>query len=350
MKLVRFAVIGLGNIGKIHVDAIQSLNQAKISVICNRRGGSGQELAKSIGVTWVDDFRKAIVRDDVDAVAICTPSGMHKDIAIVAAQAGKHILVEKPLEITLPRIDAMLDAASQSNVKLTCIFQSRAKKSIQATKNAIDAGRLGKLLFANALVHWHRSPEYYSNNWRGSLKFDGGGALINQSIHSIDLLQWLVGPVKTVFGHTATCVHQIQGEDTATASVTFVNGTQGTIQAATSLGQGFPARIEIHGTRGSVYLQEGSITQWKVQDTSVDEELEMLNLDQTEDGGAQHPTNQMKHDAHQLQIEDFVQAILNNRAPLVSGLEARKSVEIIRAIYHSASANSLVSLPYEDPG
>lgn len=344
MDEVRFAVIGAGNIGKFHVQAMQEIPQARVTVVCNRHGAEGQKLAQQVNAEWVSDYQAVVLRDDVDAVSICTPSGTHKEIAVAAAQAGKHVLVEKPIDITLPRIDAMLKATNEADVKLSCIFQSRLRVGSQAVKQALKEGRFGKLLFANAFVLWHRSAEYYENNWRGTYELDGGGALMNQSIHSIDLLQWLAGPVKQLVAQSATRIHKIDAEDSASALVTFANGAQGTIQGATSLSYGNPARVEIHGSKGSAILEAARLTLWKLDDSSPEEEKRMLSLEQIDSSGAQHPTEKVTHDAHREQIIDFIEAIINDREPAISGDEARKSVEIVRAIYQSAQEGQAVSL------
>ena len=348
MDSVRFAVIGVGNIGKFHIRAIQEIPQAQVTVVCNRDSTEGQNVASEFGTDWEGDYHIAVSRDDVDAVTICTPSGTHKEIAVVAAQAGKHVLVEKPIDITLPRIDAMLQAASEANVKLSCIFQSRMRKGAQAVKQAMEEGKLGKLLFANAFVLWHRSSEYYENNWRGTYELDGGGALMNQSIHSIDLLQWLAGSIKSIYAQTQTQVHNIDAEDSASALVTYANGAQGVIQGATSLHYGNPARVELHGSAGSAVLQEGRLILWKMKDGSEAEETHMLNLEQLGGSGSQHPIAKVTHDSHRDQITDFVQSILGDTEPAISGMEARNSVEIVRAIYQSAREHKKVSLPYDD--
>ena len=347
MDKVRFAVIGAGNIGKFHVRAMQDIDNVEITVICNRHGTEGQKLAQQVGAEWVDDYHKVVLRDDVDALSICTPSGTHKEIAIAAAKAGKHVLVEKPIDITLPRIDVMLQATRDANVKLSCIFQSRMRQGAQTLKKAVDDGRLGNLLFANAFVLWHRSEEYYANNWRGTLDLDGGGALMNQSIHSIDLLQWLAGPVTSLYAKSETRVHNIEGEDSASALLTFANGAQGVIQGATSLYHGNPARIEIHGSKGSAVLQEGRIVLWELEDATEEEQKQMVGLEATDTSGSKHPTANITHDAHREQIIDFVEAILGDKDPAISGEEARKAVEIIRAIYQSAREGNSITFPYQ---
>ena len=347
METVQFAVIGAGNIGKTHVRAMQGVEQARVTVVCNRSGRDGKELANSVGADWVDDYHAVLQRDDVNALAICTPSGAHGEIAIAAARAGKHVLIEKPLEINLPRIDAVLEAAHANNITLSCIFQSRMRQGVRAARQALHDGRLGKLIFANAFVPWHRPPDYYANNWRGTLSLDGGGALMNQSIHSIDLLQWLAGDVASIFAHTATRVHDIEGEDTASALLTFANGAQGVIQGSTSLRFGRRARIELLGSAGNVILEEGRLILWNLQDASAEEEERMLNLEQVLGTGSQDPTA-IDDVLHQEQIDDFVAAILQGRPPAIPGAEARKAVEIIRAIYRSAQDQQLVTMPYQD--
>ena len=342
---IRFAVIGVGGIGRLHVKSMQELDTTQVTALCNRQGGESQQLAQQIGAAWESDYQSVVKRDDVDAVTICTPSGTHMDIALAAIQAGKHVLVEKPIEITLPRIDRILNAATAANVKLGCMFQTRMRRGAQHVRRAVNDGRLGKLLLANAFVQWHRSADYYNTTWRGTLDLDGGGALINQAIHSIDLLQWLAGPVDELYARTNTMVHTIEAEDTASAMISFANGAQGVIQAATSLKFGHPARVELHGSKGSIILQEGRIVRWKLDAADEHEEAEMLALEQSDGSGSQDPTA-IGNAAQREQIADFVDAILQNRSPLISGDEARHSVEIIRAIYHSSKIKQSVRLPY----
>ena len=344
---IRFALIGAGNVAKIHAAAINQIDNAQLTVVCSRGQARGQELAEQNGAMWVQDYHEAVNRDDVDAVIICTPSGTHGEIAAVAAQVGKHLLVEKPLEITLPRIDAMLKTAEECDVRLGCVFQSRMREGVQAAKRAIEQGRLGKLIAANAFVPWSRSAAYYEGSWRGTWELDGGGALMNQSIHSIDLLQWLAGDVESAYAHAEALVHNIQAEDTATALLRFKNGAQGIIQGMTSLYHGQMARIELYGSKGSIVLEDGRVILWKLADATDEEAERLTGLDTWKGSGASDPTS-IGFYLHQKQIEQFIAALQDENAPFISGADGRKAVEIVRAIYHSARHHQPVTLPFSD--
>jgi UDP-N-acetyl-2-amino-2-deoxyglucuronate dehydrogenase len=344
MQTLRFAVIGAGNIAKIHVQALQQIPTAQITVICNRTEATGRALAESAGAAWEADYRTTVQRSDVDAVAICTPSATHAEIAIAAAQAGKHLLVEKPLDVTLPAIDALIEAARQAGVVLAGIFPLRFQAGAHEAKAALAAGRLGRLTLADVFVKWYRPQSYYDSGWRGTWAGDGGGALMNQAIHNIDLVQWLAGPVTQVIGQTGTLAHAMETEDTACAVLTFANGALGVIQGATSTWPGDPARVELRGDKGTIVLEEGRIVTWKLADATPEEEAAMLNLEAGGGSGAGDPMA-IGSERHRRQIADFIEAVREGRPPRVDGAEARKSVEIIRAIYQSAHEGRPVSLP-----
>ena len=343
MQPLRFAVIGAGNIGKIHLQAIEEVPGAVATVLVSRTRATGQPIADTHGCTWCADWSQAILRPDVDAVAVCTPTGTHMEIAVAAAQAGKHLLVEKPLDITLERADAIIDAAVQNGVKLACIFPRRFAAGSQQAKRAIEAGRLGRMTLADVYVKWHRTQAYYegSGNWRGTWALDGGGALMNQSIHQIDLVRWLVGPVRSVFARTATLAHTMQAEDTACAVLEYANGALGVIQGATSAWPGEPARVAIHGERGSIVLEEGKIVRWKLEDAADGEEESMLTLEETAASGAADPTA-IGFEMHRRQVLDLVDAVQNDRPPAIAGAEGRHAIEIVRAMYDSAEQGSAV--------
>ncbi|HET8524816.1 MAG TPA: Gfo/Idh/MocA family oxidoreductase, partial [Thermomicrobiales bacterium] len=291
-----------------------------------------------------------VSRADVDAVCICTPSGAHEAVALAAAAAGKHLMIEKPLEIALDRIDRIIAAADAAGVKLGCVLPSRFMHGVEATKAALDGGRLGKLTLASASIPWFRSQEYYDGSaWRGTWELDGGGALMNQGIHTIDLLQWLVGPATSVYGQTTTLSHAIETEDTAAAILSLESGGIGTIRAGTGCYPGEPAKVELYGDRGTVVLEEGKVTVWKLADASSDEEARMSGQDATPGSGASDPMG-ITADRHRALLADLIAAIHEDREPAVSGAEARKSVELIRAIYASAKCGCPVSLPLVEDG
>ncbi|MCC6165633.1 MAG: Gfo/Idh/MocA family oxidoreductase [Caldilineaceae bacterium] len=344
MAPTRFALIGAGNIAKIYVQAFAAIPDAQVTVVCSRTQATGAALAASCGAIWLPDYREAVTRSDVDAVVVATPSGSHGEIAVAAARAGKHLLVEKPLEITLARADAIIEAAEQAGVVLACVFPLRFAAGVGHAKTAVDAGRLGRLTLADVYVKWYRPQSYYDRAWRGAWESDGGGALMNQAIHNIDLVRWLAGPVASVFGRTATLVHRMQTEDTACALLTFESGALGVIQGATSAWPGDPARVELHGDRGTIVLEEGRIAVWKLAAGTPQEEAAMLGLEPVSGSGASDPLA-IGFEKHRRQIVDLIEAIRSGRAPAIQGAEARAAVEIVRAVYRSAQSGEVVKLP-----
>ena len=343
MKKFQCAIVGAGNIGHIHAQAFAGIPQAELAAIYDHNFESAQKLAQRFSTQAVTSLEAILHDPAIDIVSICTPSGTHARIAVPAARNGKHLLVEKPLDITLESVDQILESARQNKVVLTGIFPSRFRIGTQKTYEAIQNGRLGQIVFIQGNVKWYRPATYYEGTWRGTLELDGGGALMNQSIHTIDLMLWFGGAVKMIYGHTATLHHQIEAEDSATALLQFRNGAQGVIQGATSCWPGDPARIEIHAERGTIVLEEGRIVRWDVQNATSEEVAEMLSLDAVTAGGSQDPMG-ISFEFHQLQIKDFIEAIQENRPPYVPGEEARKAVEVILAIYQSARTAQPVPL------
>jgi UDP-N-acetyl-2-amino-2-deoxyglucuronate dehydrogenase len=344
MPTYGFAVIGAGNIGQIHAQAVACIPDARVSVVCDADAGRGRALAASCQAAWVPEYTAAVTRPDVDVVCVCTPSGSHAEIVEAAARAGKHLAVEKPIDVTLERADRIIGAAQQAGVQMACIFPSRFRAGVHQARQAVEQGRLGRLTLADAYVKWYRTQAYYDGTWRGTWNLDGGGALMNQSIHTIDLLQWLAGPVATVVGRTATLAHRIDTEDTASAVLEFQNGAMGVIQGATSCWPGDRARLELHGDKGTVVLEEGRITTWQLADAAADEEERMLNLEGVQGSGSSDPTA-IGYEMHRRQLADLVDAIRQHRRPVIEGAEARKALEIILAIYRSAQTNRPVCLP-----
>jgi predicted dehydrogenase len=347
-KIYHIGLIGAGNIARVHAAAVADIPNAQIVAVCDTSEPACRAFSADYQIDWTGDLDALLARDDVDMINICTPSGTHADLAVRAAEAGKHLVVEKPLDVTLQQTDRIIAAARENDVKLSGIFPYRFKRGAQQARGAIAQGRLGQLVLVDAYVKWYRSQEYY-RGWHGTWALDGGGALMNQSIHSVDLVQWLGGPVSAVFGHVATLGHEMETEDTASAILTFQNGALGTVQGATSCWPGDPARIEVHGTRGTIILEEARITTWKLADASLEEEQAMISLEAQEGNTSSDPTA-LPYTEHKLQIEDMIEAIEQDREPHVNGPEARKAVEIIRAIYLSAQQHVEMSLPLIDPG
>ena len=347
MRPLCFAIIGAGNIGRVHVQAIARVPEARVAVVCDPVEQSGRALARTCGADWMPGYEQTVTRSDVDVVSVCTPSGSHAEITVAAACAGKHLLVEKPIEITLPRVDRIIDATREAGVTLACVFPYRFMVGVRQARQALADGRLGRLAMADAYVKWYRTQEYYDGSWHGTWALDGGGALMNQSIHSIDVLQWLAGPVDSVFGHMATLSHDMETEDTASAVLAFRNGAMGVIEGATSCWPGDRARVELHGDQGTIVLEEGRIVTWRLADAAPGEEERMLNLEESLGSGSKDPMG-FSYEMHRRQIVDLVCAIREGRAPAVEGAEARKAVELIRAIYRSAESGQVITLPLDD--
>ena len=350
---VGFGIIGCGMISNFHSKALADIRGAKLSACFDVFPGAAERLAKATGCRAYNDLDAMLADPEVDIVTICTPSGAHLEPAVAAAKAGKHVIVEKPLEVTLRRCDQIIDACRRAGVVLATIFPSRFHESAQLIKKAIDSGRFGRLTIGDAYVKWFRTQEYYdSGDWRGTWKLDGGGALMNQAIHSVDLLAWLMGSVEEISARTATLAHQrIEVEDVAMATLRFGNGALGVIEATTAAYPGSLKRIEIHGSDGSAVLEEENITVWEFvrrrrSDVAL---LERMRGKTTTGGGAADPAA-IGHHGHALLFKDVLTAIKKGTQPLVDGTEGRRSVEIILAIYKAAETGRSVALPLKgDP-
>ncbi|MCA1902179.1 MAG: Gfo/Idh/MocA family oxidoreductase [Candidatus Hydrogenedens sp.] len=348
MKKVGFGIIGCGNIGPVHAAAIQAVPCARLVAVSDVVEKNALRLANQYNAEPYTDYKKMLERKDIQAVCICVPSGLRAEIAENCAEAGKHILSEKPLEVTTKRIDRIIKSADKYNVLLGCIFQSRFAEGSRLIKQAIEQNRFGKLVLGDAYIKWFRSKEYYASaSWRGTWKLDGGGALMNQGIHQIDLLLWFMGPVKRVFAQTQCIAHEgLEVEDLATATLEFKNGAYGVIEGSTAIWPGHPARVEVHGSEGSAVLEDGKLIFWKFSRRKpIDAKVEKSMSKESELGsGASDPLAALKIEGHRRQIEDFAQAILKGRKPAVDGREARHAVELIECIYKSARLGKYVNL------
>lgn len=339
-------IIGCGAIASKHIQAFESCPRTQIRAVASRSTESAKRTGDQLGVPFYTDYRELIGRDDIDLVSICTPSGLHMEPALFAAEHGKHVIVEKPIEITTERIDRMIEACEKAGVALSCIFNNRFSDAHAFVKKAVDSGRFGKLLNANASIRWYRTPEYYSGSpWHGTLSLDGGGALMNQGIHYVDLLQWLAGPVESVFAYTGTLLHtSIEAEDTAAACLRFQSGAVGTLLGTTSSYPGYPAEIQLTGTRGSAVITDGAITAWSFADKDpLDETAALLMAQGSAKNNRAADPAAFGAENHMRQIARIAEAIETGAPVDVDGREARKSVAIIEAVYRSAAAQKQVS-------
>ena len=348
-----FAIVGTGMISRFHARAIDDVRGAKLVACCDTAADRANQFAAEVGCTPYDDLKKMLADPAVDVVTIATPSGLHMEPAVAAAKAGKHVIVEKPLEVTLKRCDKIIDACKQARVKLGTIFPSRFHDSSVQMRKAIDQGRFGRLTLGDAYVKWYRTQEYYdSGAWRGTWKLDGGGALMNQAVHTVDLLSWLMGPIEEIQAQTATLAHKrIEVEDVAVATVKFKSGALGVIEATTAAYPGYLKRIELHGSEGTAVLEEEDLKTWDFAKKRAGDKAVHKAMQQSKStgGGAADPAA-IGHHGHTMQFKDFVKAINTNGTPAVDGHEGRKPVEIILAIYKSAQSGKTVKLPLKrDP-
>lgn len=343
-----FGIIGCGMIANFHSKAIGDLQGAKLVACYDSFPAAADRLAQSTGCRAYHDLDAMLADPQVTIVTIGTPSGAHMEPAVAAARAGKHVVVEKPLEITLNRCDTIIRECEKAKVKLSAVFPSRFHSSSQELKRAVDEGRFGRLTLGDSYVKWYRTQAYYdSGAWRGTWELDGGGALMNQAIHSVDLLTWLMGPVSAITAQTGTLAHErIAVEDTAVSALRFANGALGTIEASTAAYPGYLKRIELHGSEGSAAIEEEDIVKWDFakkgrRDAAI---LKQMSEHRSTGGGASDPSA-IGHQAHAKQFKDVLDAIANDSTPAVDGYEGRRSVEIILAIYKAAETGRTVELP-----
>ncbi|HOJ33135.1 MAG TPA: Gfo/Idh/MocA family oxidoreductase [Candidatus Hydrogenedentes bacterium] len=348
MEKVGYGIIGCGAIAPVHARSLAEIPEGKLVAVSDVVKDNAERLAQEFGAIPYTDYREMLKRDDIQAVSLCVPSGLRVEIAEACAAAGKHILAEKPLEVTVERIDRMIRAADEAGVYLGCVFQSRFADGAAKLREAIDTGRFGKLVLGDAYIKWYRTQEYYqSGAWRGTRKLDGGGALMNQGIHQVDLLLWYMGQPRTVHAQTALVGHEgLEVEDLACVTLTFENGAMGVIEASTAIWPGHDARIEVHGTEGSVILEAGEIKFWKFKNEFPEDETirQSIGKEAALGSGAGDPLSNLKHEGHRRQIQDFIRAILEKRPPRVQGKEARLAVEVIEAAYRSAATGKTVEL------
>jgi len=332
---VRFGIIGCGMIADFHRTGIEKCPQAELYAVSDSVAERAEQFAAKYGVArWFEDYHKMLALPELDVVCICTPSGFHAEAAIAAANAKKHILCEKPLDVTLEKVDAMITAVRRNGIKMGAIFQSRVQPDTQRAKHAIEQGLLGQILQADLRTKWYRTQAYYdSGAWRGTFALDGGGCLMNQGVHGVDLYQWLVGPVTSVYGKVATVNHKIEVEDSAYAIVELAGGGRGAIIGSTCAYPGFPTRIEIHGEKGSICLEDARIVSWDIMGQEKPADLAIGGGPGV--GGAGDP-KAISSLGHETLVADLARAILENREPIISGADARKAVAIILAIYQSS--------------
>ncbi len=336
---IRFGLIGCGRVSPRHLQSIAELADAKLVAVCDVIASRVERVAKEHNAVAYADYRRMLERRDIDVVNICTPSGMHAQMSIDALQAGKHVICEKPMAMNLADADRMIATAKSTGKKLCIVLQNRYNPPMLDLRRLVDEGRLGKILLGNATVRWYRPQEYYEDGWHGTLAMDGG-ALMNQSVHHIDALQWFIGDVDSVFAHTATLAHKMQAEDAGVAVIRFKNGALGTVEGSTlTYPENLEGSVALFGEHGSVKIGGTALNRksiWKIEG-ALEHERELLMHDQVD------PPSVYGF-SHQAVIADMIAALRENREPRTNGREARKSVALVLAMYESARTGVSVKM------
>ena len=341
-KTYGIALIGAGVIAPVHADAITALPNARLVAVCDVVREKADGLARRYGAEPCYDYHELLDRPDIDIFEVVVWSGRHAEVGIAAARAGKHVIVTKPIDVTLPAIDALIAACKENGVTLGATHQFRSYAAYRRARQAVQEGQLGKMVLANAFVPWYRSQSYYDGDeWRGTMRWDGGGALMNQAVHYVDLLQWIMGGVREVMAYSEISAHheRIEVEDVAVAALRFAEApltsqALGCLEASTAIYRGLPARLELHGERGNIIISADEITYWDVENVPAPEPGSVTGTTGASDPRAALGSPAVA--AHAEQIADVLAAIEEGRPPKLDGHEARKAVAIIQAIYQSA--------------
>jgi len=339
MDKLNFAIIGCGRIASRHAQSIKNISGAELVAVCDLIESCAQNIAKVYGGTPYTDYRHILDRKDIDIVNICVPSGLHSQIGQEVAEAGKHVLVEKPIALTLEDADALMETCQENDVTLGVVLQNRFNPPMRELRRAVDECRLGRLLLGNVTVRWYRPQAYYEDGWHGTWSMDGG-ALMNQAIHHIDALLWFLGEPQSVFAYTATLAHKMEAEDTGIAVVRFKSGALGVIEASTiTYPENLEGSLALFGEKGSVKVGGTALNRrliWKI-DGQLELEQHLLAREAVDP-----PT--VYGFSHQEQIAEMMAAVLQDREPSTSGREARKSLQLVTALYKSVREGKEVFL------
>ena len=344
---VRYGLVGTGvgaTFAARAIDILRGEGVAELVAVCSRREERASSFAKKWGASsWYTSHLEMFRKEDLDAVIITTPHYLHFPMTIDAIDNGLHFLVDKPMAISLRECDEMINRARRRGVKLGVLLQNRFDEKVLKIKKLVDEGRLGRLIFGEARVKWFRTQEYYDkSDWRGRWATEGGGALINQAIHYIDLLLYIMGELEYLYAQAGTFTHEIEVEDLAIALLKFRNDALGLIIGSTSIYPGLPTALEIHGEKGTAILEGEAIKMIAVMGEETVSEEKKEGLASWARPEAVPPTN------HVALIRDFSQAVIEDREPLVDGKEGRRSIEVIRAIYASWKQKGLIHFPLKE--
>jgi UDP-N-acetyl-2-amino-2-deoxyglucuronate dehydrogenase len=337
---IHVGIIGAGNISETHARATKAILGVEIAAVFGTNSEKVKRMATEYGAAAYFDFEKFLAHQPMDFVAIGSPSGLHAEQGITAARRGLHVLTEKPLDINTRAADALIAAAAENKIKLGVFFQDRFKADLIRIKKWIDEGILGKPVLADARVKWFRPPEYYGKSkWRGTIRMDGGGALINQAIHTVDLLLWFFGDVVSVQARKKTALHNIEAEDTLVALLEFANGATGVFQATTSVYPGYPRRVELTGEEGTIIIEHDRLLAADLRKPPADFQSQGNDKNLSASSATVSDFR-----GHQAAMEDFIEAIQKNSAPRCSGIEGRRSLALVEALYEACETGGRVEL------
>lgn len=327
LKMLRFGILGSGNAARFHAEALSSMDEAVLTGVADINYASAVAFAEKYGAKSYSSLESMLKDGKVDAVCICTPSGFHAEQAIEILRSGKHAVVEKPMALNIEDADRIIAESEGSEALLSVVFQNRFIPDVQKAKEIVDSGALGKPVFCDLSMKYWRDPDYYaSSDWRGTFKHDGGGALINQGIHGVDMLLYIVGDAHVRFAEVKTSFHNIETEDTAVAVLDFDNGATGTLHASTCAYPGFNRRIDIIGTKGCIILSEGHIEKLVIEDkVIVDGSVEKR--------GASGDHTVMDTSFHAIQLKNIVNAAEGKEKLFIDGREGRRALKLIRDVY-----------------
>jgi len=337
---MRFGIIGCGRIAPRHADSLMEIPGTELVQVCDVIENRARYFSEKYGVKYCLDYHELLANPEIDIINICTPSGLHASMAVDALKAGKHVIVEKPMAMSVADADWMISTAKEMNRKLCIVLQNRYNPPMQDFYHAVHDGKIGRVLLGSVTVRWYRPQEYYNDGWHGTKAMDGG-ALMNQSIHHVDALQWLMGiPVESVFAYTATLAHQIEAEDVGVVTVRFTNGALATIEGSTvTYPQNLEASVSLFGEKGSLKVGGTALNRkifWKIEG-ELEHEKELLTREEIDPPSVYGAS-------HRHVIEDMIHAVIAGREPQTNGLEGRKSLLLVTAMYESARAGRMISI------
>ncbi len=331
MKMIKFGIIGCGTVAHFHAKAIATVNGARLLGVADTYFEGARRFADTYGVRAYETTDQMLGDGEIDAVCICTPSGFHADVAIKAIKAKKHVIIEKPLAVTVDDCDRIICAAEEEGVTAGVITQYRFSGAVRRLKELVSDGKLGKIISAELIMKYNRTQEYYDNSsWRGTWKLDGG-SLMNQGIHGVDALLYVMGEPDSVYGYARTLTHRMEAEDTACAVVEFKNGALGSIHSTTSIYRGYPRNLVISGTLGTVSIKDD-----RIELVDVESIESVKDAPPSYSGTGYANAADIDISGHIFQISDFAEAIREQREPVITLREAKKDVVFINAVYESS--------------